>query len=831
MKKILLMLVAAFAFSTAFADGHMAFPDVPEGHWAADAVEEIADANIVIGFPDGTFRGDDSFTRYQAALMISRTITHLESMEAQVEVDSSAIRDLRNQVAAQRVATDQALADLAGVQGDVDNLREFVILLRRDAYSLTQRVSALEEATAGMDALEARVSSLEANPLGLSGKIEVDYDVDRYSAGFAGGFDVDRAFGTGLSRSLGESVFSTGTDADANSSGSSDSKVDADGEYAQDRNDFDGTGASKFEAKASISGSYKFDGAGSPNGLNSFSASADVKLVEVGTTLNDTDGDAISQPYVLSLSGFSTEFDPIGASPLTFGFGEEVNVSWTPYTLGLSKQNALTAALGAPDQLAFVDPALNFAYVTTDGAANSSYTPAVIEPSVLLAVRGTMSPIEGVSGGVTYVRQDFNTVDKDDHVEDNDKWTVLGLDTASTLGPVSLTGEYARATENLASSTTNTTLNAYYVKATADLSDVLPGLSIGGNYRSVDTGYNSFGQISTGYDIDDSTTPATLTDTNPRTITDSDDYPFDAGFTGFAVDASATVSILTVSGYYDSYSNMGSDLSSATDDTAIVALGGKVSAALGMGFSAAANYDRVTDEGTVVKDDDTNGSDDYSTGLGASLTHDGSDAAALIENLNLSASYAQSINGTGSSLDTTDIDVNGDYTVTVAGVTATPYAGYAIDNGPDTVAKADATELTAGTGLTTAALDVIFAPSLEAAVNYRNTTYTNASDFSASELQYAVGLNLGEFLVPNSTFGATYVSWAGTNADYGGSGVSNDDGSAGDDATYGDTSVTGYELEWNYFDLVMGYGVYTHTDSSDVSDSAQAFSVAYSVAF
>ena len=794
MKKLLLMLVAAFAFSAAFADGHMAFPDVPEGHWAADAVEEIADANIVIGFPDGTFRGDDSFTRYQAALMISRTITHLESMEAQVEVDSSAIRDLRNQVAAQRVATDQALADLAGVQGDVDNLREFVILLRRDAYSLTQRVDALEEATAGIDALEARVADLEANPLGLTGSIDIGYDVDRYSDGFAGGFDVDRAFGVGLDRSLGESFFSTGTKADL---AGDDDEVDEPGEFAQDRDDFDGTGESAFTASASIGADYTFDGAGDPNGLNSFSAVVDVELVEVGTPLEDTGGDAIAQPYVLSLSGFSTEFDPIGADPLTFAFGQELDVMWTPYTLGVSDQNALTATLGAPEQLAFVDPALNFAYVTTDA-----------DPSVLLAVRGTMSPIEGVSGGVTYVRQDENTVDKDDFEEDNDKWTILGLDTATTLGPISLTGEYARATSNPASTTTNETLNAYFVDATADLSDVLPGLTVGGNYRSVDTGYNSFG------------TDATFT----RSITDADEYPFDAGFSGFAVNGSATVSIITVGGYFDSYTGMGADLESATDDTDFVAFGADVSAAIGMGFTAAANYDRVTEAGTVVKDDG-NGINDYSTGLGASLTHDGSDAAALIADLNLSASYAQSINAAGSSLDTTDIDVSGDYTVSAAGVTATPYAGYAISNTP--TAADDSTELTAGVGLTTEALDVIFAPSLEAAVNYRSATYTENSDFSASELQYAVGLNLGEFLVPNSTFGATYVSWSGSNTDYN----QNDDGSAKDIDGTGDTSVTGYELEWNYFDLVMGYGVYTHTDSSDVKDSAQAFSVAYSVAF
>ena len=36
---------------------HRSFPDVPADHWAAQAVQLMADLGIMIGYPDGTFNG------------------------------------------------------------------------------------------------------------------------------------------------------------------------------------------------------------------------------------------------------------------------------------------------------------------------------------------------------------------------------------------------------------------------------------------------------------------------------------------------------------------------------------------------------------------------------------------------------------------------------------------------------------------------------------------------------------------------------------------------------------------------------------------------------
>ena len=312
------------------AVAQMAFPDVPAGHWAGDAVARIAELGIVIGFPDGTFRGNESFTRYQAALVVSRLLDVIEGrmaltdadlaalrnalqelaadvaaqdvrlgavedavsvldrdvmsnteriavLEAAVAqmVDPAAIRDLQNQIDALRVAVDtataraeaaealannvlQAVGDLdarlasaeAGIQAlnelvailnqdvlelqarpvpeidpaflndirrntsDIANLREFVILLRRDQVALRDRVAALEEGQAALaarvDDIDARVTRIEEDLLTISGNIALTYRVVR-EGGVRQDFDVDRVFGRGFPRGT-TSTFSTAGD-------------------------------------------------------------------------------------------------------------------------------------------------------------------------------------------------------------------------------------------------------------------------------------------------------------------------------------------------------------------------------------------------------------------------------------------------------------------------------------------------------------------------------------------------------------------------------------------------------------------------------------------
>lgn len=51
-----------------------AFTDVPEGHWAADAVARVATLGVGAAFPDGEFSGDGFLTGYQTAMLLERAL-------------------------------------------------------------------------------------------------------------------------------------------------------------------------------------------------------------------------------------------------------------------------------------------------------------------------------------------------------------------------------------------------------------------------------------------------------------------------------------------------------------------------------------------------------------------------------------------------------------------------------------------------------------------------------------------------------------------------------------------------------------------------------------
>ena len=69
MKKLLcLMLILAALTVGACA----AWDDVPEDHWAADAIAEMEKEGIVNGFPDGQFHPNDTLTRAQFLAMVVR---------------------------------------------------------------------------------------------------------------------------------------------------------------------------------------------------------------------------------------------------------------------------------------------------------------------------------------------------------------------------------------------------------------------------------------------------------------------------------------------------------------------------------------------------------------------------------------------------------------------------------------------------------------------------------------------------------------------------------------------------------------------------------------
>ncbi|KPJ69872.1 hypothetical protein AMJ44_02075 [candidate division WOR-1 bacterium DG_54_3] len=98
MKKHLVFLVAfAVIFAIATSVSAQRFKDVPDDHWAASAVYDLVKLGVTKGYPDGTFRGRNSITRYETAILISKLAKAVGAEDVKAD-----LRALRDEVAALR---------------------------------------------------------------------------------------------------------------------------------------------------------------------------------------------------------------------------------------------------------------------------------------------------------------------------------------------------------------------------------------------------------------------------------------------------------------------------------------------------------------------------------------------------------------------------------------------------------------------------------------------------------------------------------------------------------------------------------------------------------
>jgi len=75
------LLGAALLASSASAQGTPEkFPDVPDTHWAADAVAQLAQYGLLKGYPDGTFGGGRVLTRYEFAEAMPRILARVQKL-------------------------------------------------------------------------------------------------------------------------------------------------------------------------------------------------------------------------------------------------------------------------------------------------------------------------------------------------------------------------------------------------------------------------------------------------------------------------------------------------------------------------------------------------------------------------------------------------------------------------------------------------------------------------------------------------------------------------------------------------------------------------------
>ncbi len=139
------------------------FADVPENHWAYEAVKHLAAYGLVIGFPDGEYKGNEPMTRYQLAMVIARLLV---SLDAQIKAEVEAAKTVIPPEVPAQAPPAEVVKEVVVEQPIIEKVVETTIvekLKTEELDALTGRVDKLEGALALLDGdTRAKFAEVEA---------------------------------------------------------------------------------------------------------------------------------------------------------------------------------------------------------------------------------------------------------------------------------------------------------------------------------------------------------------------------------------------------------------------------------------------------------------------------------------------------------------------------------------------------------------------------------------------------------------------------------------------------------------------------------------------
>ncbi len=163
MKRILTML-AALLLMAAPALAAPLFPDVPENHWARDAVSALAAKGVLEGYPDGTFKGDRASTRWEVAAVVARLLARMEEDHTSLAT-ATELQEIRRLAESLREELDAMGVRVTSLEGVVERLDRRVGELERITFygEVTTRVGGQSFRATGSSALGGGIPLLDYN--------------------------------------------------------------------------------------------------------------------------------------------------------------------------------------------------------------------------------------------------------------------------------------------------------------------------------------------------------------------------------------------------------------------------------------------------------------------------------------------------------------------------------------------------------------------------------------------------------------------------------------------------------------------------------------------
>jgi hypothetical protein len=94
MRKLVIFSVLMVLVLSLSASAQLRFRDVPDNHWAADAVYDLVKLGVTQGYPDGTFRGKKQITRYETAAFLSKLAKAIKGTPAAGGLSESEVKSI-----------------------------------------------------------------------------------------------------------------------------------------------------------------------------------------------------------------------------------------------------------------------------------------------------------------------------------------------------------------------------------------------------------------------------------------------------------------------------------------------------------------------------------------------------------------------------------------------------------------------------------------------------------------------------------------------------------------------------------------------------------------
>ena len=143
------------------------FPDVPDNHWAFEALARMKKDGLLVGYPDGLFRGGRPASRYELAVAMHAVYTNLKSVTDGLDSQIKALGDKLNGVASTsdvqnlRDALTALQNEVAGMKSygeDIANLKKMSDTFQKELQSLGVDVEAMKK---DLGDISARLTKVE----------------------------------------------------------------------------------------------------------------------------------------------------------------------------------------------------------------------------------------------------------------------------------------------------------------------------------------------------------------------------------------------------------------------------------------------------------------------------------------------------------------------------------------------------------------------------------------------------------------------------------------------------------------------------------------------